>query len=474
MKKNIILIDLELSLISSISKSKKLNIEYLITDADESKISEMKNSSNIKNIITRSKFHEQTNINNENLDYKIIDNFKSFQLDSEHYQDRFSDDASIKQYYYYNALFFWIKVFSGNFISAVISDRVAHGANYDSLALNVAKAYGVSAYVFENHMVRRKDDSILAIRSVLDYNEKKRVSLNLNQLKINPVNIDDYLFYPEQMQSAIIKKRKNVKEILKSLLPAYASAIFHMFGYIIKNKSIQHHGLNSPPSKVLKNIIYAKNTLKYYNSNSVDLDKTKKYIFYALHFEPEASIMARARFSNQISIIKQLSQSLPKNWTLYVKEHPDQFKLYGDGWWYYLISIHKFRTKDFYKEILKFSNVRFLKNNVKSQDIINSAEAVSTINGSIASEAIMSKKPLILFGHQSTPFGMCKNVFKFTSTKELKKIIDIIKEGHVPDYSDLHSIVNDYLFELSNTSPNDVQLLIDYLVFDYRADKVDN
>jgi hypothetical protein len=69
---------------------------------------------------------------------------------------------------------------------------------------------------------------------------------------------------------------------------------------------------------------------------------------------------------------------------------------------------------------------------------------------------------------------MCKNVFKFTTTKEFKKIIDIIEEGYVPDYSDLYSIVNNYLFELSNTSPNDVQLLIDYLVFDYHSDKVDN
>ena len=84
--------------------------------------------------------------------------------------------------------------------------------------------------------------------------------------------------------------------------------------------------------------------------------------------------MSRARFGSQISIIKQLSQNLPENWILYIKEHPDQYKLDGPGWWYYLTTIHKYRTKDFYGEILKLSNVRLLKYENKSQDIIEICE----------------------------------------------------------------------------------------------------
>jgi len=240
-----------------------------------------------------------------------------------------------------------------------------------------------------------------------------------------------------------------------------------MLKYILRRKSIHHHGLTSPPTKVLKNIYNVRKMRKFYESISVEFDASKKYVFYALHFEPEANIMARARFSNQLVVIKQLSQSLPKCWALYVKEHPDQFKFYRPGWWYFLCSIHQYRTKAFYKELLKFDNVNLLKQEVKSQDIIKSAEAISTINGSIASEALASNKSLILFGHQSTPFGLCKDVFKVTSSEQCIKAIEQIEDGFIPDYSDFNEVVDNYLFELERTPLNDVRLLIDYLVCKY-------
>ena len=473
MKKNIILIDLELSLIQSIYESKKVNIEYLITDADDMKLSEIKDLYGVKNIITRAQFHEYTVQENRDIDYKTIEKFKDSQLDSEHYQDRFSDDANLKQYHYFNALSFWIHVFTTNNISAVVLDGLMHGANYDSLALDVAKTYGVSGYVIESHMARYAEEGMVAIRSVLDYNLKKRISLDCYQLNLKSADINNYLFYADKVGAALKEKRKSVKDVVKFFLPSYTSTIVHMLAYIVRRKPIYHHGLNSPPTKVLKNIFYVRKMRKFYNSISVEFDVSKKCIFYALHFDPEASIMARSRFSSQLSVVKQLSQSLPEGWVLYVKEHPDQFKLDRLGWWFYLTSIHKYRTKEFYKEFLKLDNVSLLKYKVKSQDVIKSAEAVATINGSIASEALTYNKPLILFGHQSTPFGLCKDVFKVTSTKQCQEAINQLENGFIPKYSDFNEIVDNYLFELTLSSSNNVQLLVDYLVCEYSLDKLD-
>jgi len=471
MKKNIVLIDLELTLIQSIYESKKVNIEFLITDADDMKLAEMKDLYGIENIITRDKFHEFTVQEISDIDYKTIEKFKASQLDSEHYQDRFSNDVNLKQYHYFNALSFWINLFTKKNISAVILDGFMHGANYDSLALDVAKAYGISGYVIENHMVRHAKDGMMVIRSVLDYNLKERISLDLCKLGLKSIDIDNYLFYADKVSAALKKKRKSVKDLVKSFLPSYTPTIAHMLAYIIRRKPIHHHGLNSHPVQVLKNIFYVRKMRKFYDSISVELDTSKKCIFYALHFDPEASVMARARFSSQLSVIKQLSQNLPKGWVLYVKEHPHQFKLHGPGWWYYLTSIHKYRTKEFYKEILKFDNVNLLKYKVKSQDIIKSAEVISTINGTIASEALALNKSLILFGHQSTPFGLCKNTFKVTSSEQCKKAIERIEAGFIPDYSDFGEIVDNYLFELKRSHPNDIRLLVDYLVCEYGLNK---
>ena len=464
MKKNIILIDLELILIQSIYESKEVNIEFLITDADDMKLAEIKDLYGVENIITRAKFHDYTVQEKSDIDYKTIEKFKASQLDSEHFQDRFSNDTNLKQYHYFNALSFWINIFTKNNISAVILDGLMHGANYDSLALDVAKAHGASGYVIENHMVRHTKDGMMVIRSVLDYNLKERISLDLCKLGLKSIDIDNYLFYADKTSAALKKEQKSIKDIVRSFLPLYTSAIVHMLAYIIRRKPIHHHGLNSPPTKVLKNIFYVRKMRKFYNSISVGFDVSKKYVLYALHFDPEASIMARARFSNQLMIIKQLSQSLPKGWVLYVKEHPDQFKLDRPGWWYFLTSIHKYRTKEFYRELLKFNNVNLLKHKVKSQDIIKSAEAISTINGSIASEALAYNKPLILFGHRSTPFGLCKDVFKVTSTNQCQEAMNQIEGGFTPNYSDFNKIVENYFFELKAASPNDIRLLVDCLV----------
>ena len=473
MKKNIILIDLNLTLLKSVCESEKVNVELLITDANEVELANVKDLYGIKNIITRALFYEYAEQEKSDIDYRTIEKFQKSQLDSEHYQDRFSNDANLKQYHYFNALSFWIDVFTKNNISAVVLDGLMHGANYDSLVLDVAKAHGVSGYVIESHMMRYTKDEIVAVRSVLDYNLKDRVILEFDKLNLKSINIGDYLFYTDNINASLKKKRKSIKDVVKFFLPSYSPVVILMLKKIICNNSTHMHGLNYSLTKVLRNILYTRKMRKLYDSISIEFDTSKKYVFYALHFEPEASIMARARFSNQLMIIKQLSQSLPKGWILYLKEHPHQFDFYSPGIWYFLISLHKYRTKDFYKEILKFDNVSFLKHKVKSQNVIKSAEAISTINGNIASESLAFNKPLILFGHQSTPFGLCKDVFNVTSSTQCQKAMNQIESGFIPDYSDFNKIIDKHLFELKREAPNDVQLLVDYLVCEYSSGKSD-
>jgi hypothetical protein len=468
MKKKIILIDLELSLIQSIYESKKVQVEYLITEADNEKLKAIKKRFKISNIISRANFHEYTVQENRKIDYELIDKFKHSQLDSEHYQDRLSDDVNLKQYLYINALSFWIEIFSKKDISAVILDGLMHGANYDSLALDVAKFYNVPGYVITYHMERITKNGINAVRSILNYNVKKDIKLNCNKLNLTQVDMRNYLFSPIQILSEI-KKQRNFKDYIKLLLPSHTPTIFYIVSHLIRLKPIIHHGLKINRIKVLMNIFYIWKLKKFYNSIACGFDKSKKSIFYALHFDPEASIMAKARFSNQLMIIKQLSQNLPDDWTLYVKEHPNQFELHQPGWWFYLTSIHKYRTKDFYNQILKLKNVKLLKYDIKSKDIIQNVRGISTINGTLASEALSLNIPLLLFGHQSTPFGKCKDVFKITTSDSCFNALKIIEGGFVADYSDFVTIVNYYCFELKRATQNDVQLLVDYLVCEYNT-----
>jgi hypothetical protein len=186
--------------------------------------------------------------------------------------------------------------------------------------------------------------------------------------------------------------------------------------------------------------------------------------------------MSRTILNNQLIIIKQLSEALPADWILYVKEHPIQFEAYNLGRWFYLISIDKYRTVEFYNQISKLDKVFILKNKINSRKIIETAAAIATINGSISLEAMFHNIPMILFGHQSTPFGSCNDAFKVTSSKQCREALKIIESGFTPNYSDLSEIVDEQLFEISRVPAsfelqkvpvNDVKALVDYLVCDY-------
>ena len=477
-KKNIVLIDRGLRIFDSVYKSKTVRVKYLITDYD-AQVEKIKKAYKVDHVFAATdSLNTKLTLLNNDIDYELIGKFKSTQLKSEHFHDRFSDDTNLIQYYYFCALSFWNEVFSSGEISAVVLDGVEHGANYDNLVLDVAKSHGVDGYLIEGFAGRPiktslKNEFLVSYPSVSsfairDYRTREYVPIDCQKLNLTPTNLSNYLFYldkkKEKAQKTPQELFRKITSILSSLKGRIPYGYFMAFKSIISSKSLNFYNVGMPPSKLLNNIKYVKRLEKFYNSIAVEFDSSKKSIFYAMHFEPEASITVRTKLRNQLTIIKMLSQSLPRGWTLYVKEHPDQFKTNRPGFWFFLITVHKFRTKEFYKEILKFDNVKILKTRTKSREVIQNSEAVISINGTIALEAISFKKPLILFGHESTPIGLCDDVLKVTSSRQCRDAMKEIESGFSPVYVDFENIIKCHAFETSNFSPFEARLLVEQLV----------
>ena len=113
-------------------------------------------------------------------------------------------------------------------------------------------------------------------------------------------------------------------------------------------------------------------------------DTSKPFVFYPLHFEPELSVLLLAPFdTDQIVIVKRLAQSLPVGMHVYVKEHP-QMTLY--------------RPRSFYKELKKIPNVKLLRPEISSFNIIRHSKLVAIITGAAGWEATLLGKPVITFG----------------------------------------------------------------------------
>lgn len=137
--------------------------------------------------------------------------------------------------------------------------------------------------------------------------------------------------------------------------------------------------------------------------------------YFPLHVQPESTPdFVSIHYSDQMSLIKRISDNLPKDSVLYIKEHPSA------------ISIRK--IFDWFS-ILSRSNVRLLKRGLNGIDCIRSSNATITVAGTAALEAVSNGKPAILFSSiYANIFG---GVVEIKSCDELEQLLKNVKEWRV-------------------------------------------
>ena len=114
------------------------------------------------------------------------------------------------------------------------------------------------------------------------------------------------------------------------------------------------------------------------------VDWKTPFAYYPLHIEPEiATLLLAPYYTNQLELIRATARSLPVGMLLYVKEHPGMVG---------------FRTRRYYKEMLKVPNVRLIDPSVSGLDLARGASLTVTITSTNAWESILFKKPVITFG----------------------------------------------------------------------------
>ncbi|MDD4271849.1 MAG: hypothetical protein PHF50_03515 [Patescibacteria group bacterium] len=173
------------------------------------------------------------------------------------------------------------------------------------------------------------------------------------------------------------------------------------------------------------------------------MDDNDDFVFFPLSVEPELSLLFCAPFAtDQINIIKQLAQSLPINYKLYVKEHPHMFG---------------FRARKFYREIKKMPNVKLINPGINSYAIIKKAKMVASINGTAGWEALLFKKPAITFG---AAFYNSLSMVKYcASMPDLPKLVKEQLENFHFDRQELFYFI---AAVLENSAPVDIIHLWQY------------
>jgi hypothetical protein len=135
--------------------------------------------------------------------------------------------------------------------------------------------------------------------------------------------------------------------------------------------------------------------------------------YYPLHFEPEATILMYSPWlKNQIEVCRLLSQALPINWKLIVKENP---KMIGR------------RNVTYYQRLSNIPNVLLINPRIPSKDIILNSELTITLAGTASMEARILGKPGIALGHP--PFYSMLNLSDISIGLQLANLFKVFQSG---------------------------------------------
>ena len=138
-----------------------------------------------------------------------------------------------------------------------------------------------------------------------------------------------------------------------------------------------------------------------------EIDDKSNFVYFTLHQEMERVLLIGAPFFvNQFEVIRNIANSLPIGYKLYVKDH---MTMNVRGW----------RSVNEMKKIMNLSNVILLHPSTNSIELIKKSKLVISIAGSSSVEAAFYNKPSISLVNVG--------LFKISSLTVLKSIKDLPK-----------------------------------------------
>lgn len=163
-----------------------------------------------------------------------------------------------------------------------------------------------------------------------------------------------------------------------------AGWIMRAFREYLLNKHKDDYIIIKPWNELLDKVIRRMRVLRGYDDLYDKPVTGEPYAYFALHTEPEAYPMVLASFfTDQVWLAKQIARSLPFSLKLYVKDHPVMAGL---------------RPRSYYKELKKIPNLRLINPACSGFSIAAQSRLVFTITGTSGWEAVLLKKPVVVFG----------------------------------------------------------------------------
>ena len=152
-----------------------------------------------------------------------------------------------------------------------------------------------------------------------------------------------------------------------------------------------------------------KNLINQFNKNVDRLEFKNKFVYFALHYEPERTTNPDGfQYHDQLIALLELRNFLPKKIDIIVKEHPSQFFMSDKG--------SRGRSPLFYNITKNLRGVKLADVTQNSVALLKKSEFIATISGNVALEAAVLGKKAIIFG--DSWFNGCPNIVTWSTELE--------------------------------------------------------
>ncbi len=130
--------------------------------------------------------------------------------------------------------------------------------------------------------------------------------------------------------------------------------------------------------------------VNHYQRLAADFAVPEKFVVFMLHFQPERTTLPEGyRYAQQLFALREISDALPSGWKLLVKDHPSIFRNRF---------VPAVRSNKFYEAIAGMENTVLVPLATDPFELIDKAEAVATITGTVGLESIVRGTPAVVFG----------------------------------------------------------------------------
>jgi hypothetical protein len=241
----------------------------------------------------------------------------------------------------------------------------------------------------------------------------KKIRDKIDKLVLQNYNVDNHSQIIFEADGGGALNLSNAKvSLIKTFKQIYSVFINEIKKILLGNFSKNGY----MPFAWIPNIFISWKNYRYLDKLSIHPSDSNidKVVYMTLHIEPEISLFRYSpEFSNVYEAIVWISKSLPAGVTLIIKEHPISLAV---------------RSVHFYKFLLKIPNVKLAHIDSLSSEWIERATFISTITGSVGTEAVFYKKPVLSFGkHQLiNHLPSVEYVSNYDETKAaIKKLLEI-------------------------------------------------